>query len=43
MLVTTQIKIVNLIVDKGLKVSKKNVVFENNYWKISGTHDGYLI
>ncbi len=33
----------NLIVDKGLKVSKKNVVFENNYWKISGTHDGFLI
>ena len=33
----------NLIVDKGLKVSKKNVVFEDNYWKISGTHDGYLI
>ena len=33
----------NLIVDKGLKVSKKNVVFENNYWKISGSHDGYLI
>ncbi len=33
----------NLIVDKGLKVSKKNVVFENNYWKISGAHDGYLI
>ncbi len=33
----------NLIVDKGLKVSNKNIVFENNYWKISGTHDGYLI
>ncbi len=33
----------NLITDKGLKISKKNVVFENNYWKISGTHDGYLI
>ncbi len=32
----------NFIVDKGLKVSKKNVVFENNYWKISGSHDGYL-
>ena len=32
-----------MIVDKGLKVSKKNVVFENNYWKISGSHDGYLI
>ncbi len=33
----------NLIIDKELKVSKKNIVFENNYWKISGTHDGYLI
>ncbi|WP_440928384.1 heparinase II/III family protein [Candidatus Pelagibacter sp.] len=32
----------NLIADKGVKVSKKNVVFENNYWKISGTHDGYV-
>jgi len=33
----------NLIIDKGLKVSKKNIVFENNYWKISGAHDGYSI
>ncbi|WP_440932979.1 heparinase II/III family protein [Candidatus Pelagibacter sp.] len=33
----------NLIIDRGLKVSKKNVVFENNFWKISGTHDGYSI
>jgi uncharacterized heparinase superfamily protein len=32
-----------LFIDRGLKVSKKNVVFENNYWKISGTHNGYLI
>tara|TARA_Y100000996_G_scaffold22290_1_gene16191 strand:+ start:1 stop:1161 length:1161 start_codon:yes stop_codon:yes gene_type:complete len=32
----------NLIIDKGLKVFKKNIVFENNYWKISGKHDGYL-
>ena len=32
----------NLIIDKGLKVSKKNLIFENNYWKISGTHDGFL-
>jgi len=32
----------NLIIDRGLKVSEKNVVFENNYWKISGAHDGYL-
>ena len=33
----------NLIIDRGLKVSNKNVVFEKNYWKISGAHDGYLI
>ena len=32
----------NLTIDKGLKVSKKNIIFENNYWKISGSHDGYL-
>ncbi len=31
----------NLIIDKGLKISKKNIVFENNYWKVSATHDGY--
>ncbi len=31
-----------LIIDKGLKVSKKNIIFENNYWKITGSHDGYL-
>ncbi len=33
----------NMIINKGLKVSKKNVVFENNFWKISGAHDGYSI
>ncbi len=33
----------NLFINKGLKVTKKSVVFENNYWKISGAHDGYLI
>jgi len=33
----------NFIIDRGLKVLKKNVVFENNFWKISGTHDGYLV
>ena len=32
----------NLIVDKGINIIKKNIVFENNYWKISGSHDGYL-
>ncbi len=33
----------DLIISRGLKISKKNVVFENNYWKISGAHDGYSI
>ena len=29
------------IIKKGLKVSKKSIVFEDNYWKISASHDGY--
>ncbi len=33
----------NFYINKNLKVTKKNVVFENNYWKISGAHDGYSI
>ena len=32
----------NLIVEKGVRMEKKNVIFEDNYWKISGAHDGYL-
>ena len=32
----------NFIVKKGLRIIKKNTVFEKNYWKISGSHDGYL-
>ena len=32
----------NLIVGKGVRIIKKNNVFEDNYWKISGSHDGYL-
>jgi uncharacterized heparinase superfamily protein len=32
----------NLIIDKGVHIIKKNIVFESNYWKISGSHDGYL-
>jgi uncharacterized heparinase superfamily protein len=32
----------NLVVDKGIHIIKKNLVFEDNYWKISGSHDGYL-
>jgi uncharacterized heparinase superfamily protein len=30
------------LVDQGLKIMNKNVVFEDNYWKISASHDGYL-
>ncbi len=32
----------NIVVEKGLKVSKNNIVYEKNYWKISASHDGYL-
>ena len=27
---------------EGSKIIKKNVIFEKNYWKINGAHDGYL-
>ena len=27
---------------ENFKVIKKNIVFENNYWKINAAHDGYL-
>jgi uncharacterized heparinase superfamily protein len=27
---------------QGLKIIKKNIVFEKNYWKINASHDGYL-
>jgi len=36
-----KIKNSNYIIDKGLKILKKNIVFEENYWKISASHDGY--
>ena len=29
------------LIKQGLKVFKKNIIFENNYWKISAAHDGY--
>ena len=32
----------NLIFDKSIHIIKKNLVFENNYWKISGAQNGYL-
>ena len=32
----------NSLIKNGLKIIKKNYVFENNYWKISASHDGYI-
>ena len=31
----------NYLINDGLKILDKNVVFEKNYWKISAGHDGY--
>ena len=31
----------NYFVNKSLKILKKNIVFEKNYWKINASHDGY--
>ena len=30
------------VVSKGLKITKKNIILEKNYWKISSAHDGYF-
>ena len=37
-----KLKIQSTRISEGLKVLKKNIVFEKNYWKISAAHDGYL-
>ena len=29
------------VLKKGLKILKKNTVYEKNYWKINASHDGY--
>ena len=29
-------------ISQGLKILKKNIIFEKNYWKIAASHDGYL-
>lgn len=29
-------------VSQGLKILKKNIIFEKNFWKIIAEHDGYL-
>ena len=30
------------LISSGLKIIKKKIVFEKNYWKINAAHDGYL-
>ena len=37
-----KLKSLGYLVYQGLKIINKNIVFENNYWKISASHDGYL-
>tara|TARA_B100000963_G_scaffold268798_1_gene236947 strand:- start:1911 stop:3521 length:1611 start_codon:yes stop_codon:yes gene_type:complete len=32
----------NLLINKGLKILKKEITFEKDYWKIIASHDGYL-
>jgi len=32
----------NYLLKNGLKILKKNIVFEKNFWKISSSHDGYM-
>ena len=32
----------NYLVNDILKILKKNIVFEKNYWKINASHDGYM-
>ena len=29
-------------ISHGLRILKKNIIFEKNYWKINAAHDGYL-
>ena len=31
-----------LKINKGLKILKKNVLFQKDFWSITGSHDGYL-
>ena len=35
-------KLSGYIIDQGLKILNRNIVFKDNYWKISASHDGYL-
>tara|TARA_B100001057_G_scaffold352330_1_gene354011 strand:+ start:1217 stop:2830 length:1614 start_codon:yes stop_codon:yes gene_type:complete len=32
----------SFLLNKSLKVLKRQAIFEKNYWKVTGSHDGYL-
>ncbi len=32
----------NFLIEKGLKILKKDSIYEKNYWKITASHNGYL-
>tara|TARA_Y100000992_G_scaffold302580_1_gene277481 strand:+ start:706 stop:2286 length:1581 start_codon:yes stop_codon:yes gene_type:complete len=32
----------NYEVNNGLNITKKNIIYEKNYWKINSAHDGFL-
>lgn len=32
----------NLEIQSGLKIFKKKIIYEKNYWKITASHDGYM-
>ncbi len=32
----------NLVIKEGIKILKKNIIFEKNFWKINVSHDGYF-
>jgi uncharacterized heparinase superfamily protein len=38
----TKVKNLESKTSQSLRVLKKNIIFEKNYWKISASHDGYL-
>ena len=36
-----KIEKLDFVVDQALKITKKNIIFEDNYWKILAAHDGF--
>jgi len=32
----------NILIKNDLKITKKDIIFEKNYWKINAAHDGFI-